>query len=55
MVSSTQLVILQILTEQELHANSIVSDTDQVSSFAKFIDIARGIGHIINEQDNFSY
>lgn len=54
-VSSTQLVILQILTEQELHANSIVSDTDQVSSFAKFIDIARGIGHIINEQDNFSY
>lgn len=55
MVSSMQLVILQIFTEQELHANSIVSDTDQVSSFTKFIDIARGIGHITNEQDNFSY
>ena len=55
MVSPMQLVILQIFIEHELHANSIVSETDQVSSFTKFIDIARGIDHIINEQDNFSY
>ena len=55
MVSPMQLVILQIFTEHELHANSRVSDTDQVFSFTKFIDIARRIDHIINEQDNFSY
>lgn len=54
-VSPMQLVILQIFIAHELHANRGVNETNQVSSFTKLIDTAKGIDRIINEQDNFSY